>query len=118
MIVYDKAHELARAIRESQENKEYKRMRNAVLSNSKNKEMIVDSKRKQLELQSEQFAGKEPDKEKLESLQKLYNILIANPEIGKYFECEFRFDRMISDVYKILGEAIDIDKDLLEDKEA
>ncbi len=117
MIVYDKAHELARAIRESQENKEFKRMKNAVYSNLKNKEMIIDFKRKQLELQGEQLAGKEPDKDKLESLQKLYNILIANPEIGKFFECEFRFDRMISDVYRILGEAIDIDRDLLEDRE-
>lgn len=113
MNVYDKAHELARALRESQEQREYKRIRDLVYSNEKHKEMIKDFKKKQFELQAEQFAGKEPSKEQIEQLQQLYNILIANPDTGKYFEVEFRLERMISDVYKILGEAIDFNQDII-----
>ncbi|MGE5329058.1 MAG: YlbF family regulator [Deltaproteobacteria bacterium] len=113
MSVYDKSHELARAIRESEENREFKKIRNLVYSNEKNKGLISDFKLKQFEIQAEQLTGKEPDKEKLEQLQSLYGILTANPEIAKYFEAEYKFERLISDVYKILGETIDIDNDLI-----
>lgn len=113
MNVYDKSHELARAIRECEENREFRRIKNNVFNNEKNKEQIIDFKQKQFELQSEQLTGKEPDKEKIEKLQNLYAILIANPEIGKYFEAEFRFERIISDMYKILGEAIDVENEIV-----
>ena len=113
MNVYDKTYELANALRESNQHKEYKKLKNLVYSNSKNKQMIKDFKKKELELQADQIANKEPDKEKIEQLQQLYNILIANPDVGKYFEAEFQFERMISDIYKILGEAIDVDQELI-----
>jgi len=109
--VFDKTYELANALRES------KKLKNLVYSNTKNKEMIKDFKKKEFELQADQIAGKESDKEKIEQLQQLYNILIANPDVGKYFEAEFRFERMISDIYQILGEAIEVDQDLINGKE-
>ena len=113
MNVYDKSHELARALRESQEYRNYHKIKKSVFSNEKSKSMIKDFKKKQLELQSEQLAGKEPEKEKLEQLQQLYNILVANPDVGKYFKYEFDFDRMISEVYKILGEAIEVNQEFI-----
>lgn len=113
MNAYDKAHELARALRESQEYRDYKRIKSLVYDNEKHKEMITDFKKKQFELQAEQLSGKEPEKEKLEQLQQLYSILIASPDVGKYFEAEYRFDRMISDVYKIIGEALDMEQELI-----
>jgi len=113
MNVYDKSHELARALRESEENREFKKIRSAVYGNEKNKELIRDFKTKQFEIQTEQLAGKEPDKVKIEQIQKLYGILTVNPEIGKYFEAEYKLERLVSDIYKILGEAIDIENDLI-----
>lgn len=113
MSVYDKSHELARALRECQEHREFKRIKNEVLGIEKNKQMIMDFKKKQFELQAEQLSGKEPSKEKIEQLQQLYTILNANPELSKYFQAEFKFETMISDVYKIIGEAIDVDIDML-----
>lgn len=113
MNVYDKSHELARALRESQEYKEFKKISSIVLSNSTNKEMIKDFKEKQLEVQAEQLSGKEAAKDKIDQLQQLYNILIANPNIGKYFELEFKFESLVSDIYKILEETIEFNQELL-----
>jgi cell fate (sporulation/competence/biofilm development) regulator YlbF (YheA/YmcA/DUF963 family) len=113
MNVLDKSHELARTLRESQEYREFKKMSDIVLSNSTNKEMIKDFKRKQFELQTVQLSGKEPAKENIEQLQQLYNILIANPDVGRYFEYEFKFERLISDIYKILEEAMAFNQELL-----
>ena len=48
--------------------------------------------------------------EKMKKLQELYEILVQNPNIKEYFEKEVRFNVMIADVNKIIGEAI---KDVL-----
>jgi cell fate (sporulation/competence/biofilm development) regulator YlbF (YheA/YmcA/DUF963 family) len=109
MNVYDKSHELARAIRESKEFREYKKNKSEVFSNLKNRDLIRDFKKKQFELQADQIAGREPQKEKIEQLQQLYSILNANPEISKYFQSEFLFETLIADVYKIIGEVIEED---------
>jgi cell fate (sporulation/competence/biofilm development) regulator YlbF (YheA/YmcA/DUF963 family) len=43
-------------------------------------------------------------------LQELYKILIQNPEVKDYFDKEVKFNVMIADINKIIGEAI---KDVL-----
>lgn len=108
MNVYDKAYELSQALKESREYKEFKSISEIIDNNPKNKEMLMDFKKKQFELQASQMMGKEPPKEKIEQLQQLYGILIANPDISKYFEAEYRFERLVSDIYRIIGDAIEI----------
>ena len=54
--------------------------------------------------------GEQQSTEKMKKLQELYEILVQNPNIKEYFEKEVRFNVMIADVNKIIGEAI---KDVL-----
>ena len=54
--------------------------------------------------------GEQQSAEKMKKLQELYEILVQNPNIKEYFEKEVRFNVMIADVNKIIGEAI---KDVL-----
>lgn len=112
MNPYDKAHELAGALKDSKEFLDFKAAKELVDKDEKTKEMVYDFKKKQFELQADHFAGREPDKEKVANLHNLYNILITNADISKYFEAEYRFSQMISDVYKIIGDSVDIDFDL------
>lgn len=111
MSVHDKAYELANSLKVSTEFVDFKNAKEAIEKDPKTKEMVYDFKKKQFELQAEHFSGKEPDKAKVANLHNLYNILTANEEISKYFEAEFRFSQMISDVYKIIGESVEIDFD-------
>lgn len=106
MNVYDEAHKLARAIKESDEYNEYFEKQKNVFSDVKNKEMIDDFREKALEVQMEQLSGKEVDKEKIEKLQKLEQILMLNPDIKEFFIAEMKFTQLISDVYKILDDVI------------
>ncbi|MCG4586323.1 YlbF family regulator, partial [Anaerosalibacter bizertensis] len=64
---------------------------------------------KALEVQMEQLSGKEVDKEKIEKLQKLEQILMLNPDIKEFFIAEMKFTQLISDVYKILDDVIKLD---------
>lgn len=113
MNIYDKAHELANELKESKEFNDFKAAKELVEKDPKTKEMVYDFKKKQFELQAEHFSGKEPDGEKVANLHNLYNILIANSEISKYFEAEYRFSQMISDVYKIIGDSVEMDLDFM-----
>ena len=54
--------------------------------------------------------GEKQSDEKMQKLQELYKILIQNPRIKDYFDKEVRFNVMIADVNKIIGESI---KDVL-----
>lgn len=111
MSTYDKAHELASVLKNSKEFTDYKSAKEVIEKDPKSKEMVHDFKKKQFDLQAEHFAGKEPDKEKVANLHNLYNILVTNPDISKYFETEYMFSQMISDVYKIIGDAVEINFD-------
>ena len=46
----------------------------------------------------------------MKKLQELYEILVKNPDVKDYFDKEVRFNVMMADVNKIIGESI---KDVL-----
>ena len=46
----------------------------------------------------------------MQKLQELYNILVKNPDVKDFFDKEVRFNLLIADVNRIIGESI---KDVL-----
>ena len=111
MNPYDKVHELVRAIKESDEVKEYLEIKEELYKDEKSKAMINDFREKQMEVQSLLMQGQEAEPEKMEKLQNLYQILASNVKVKEFFDREVRFDVMLSDIYKIIGEAL---KDIVE----
>lgn len=109
MNVYDEAHKLSRAIKESKEYKNYMENQKKVFLDVKNKEMIEGFREKAIEIQMEQLSGKEIDKEKVEKLQKLEDILMLNPDIKEFFIAEMSFSQLMTDVYNILDEVVKVD---------
>ena len=99
MNPYDKVNELVRAIKESEQVKEYMKLKEELYKDEKNKEMIKDFRDKQTEVQSLLMQGQEADAEKMEKLQSLYQILVSNPSIKNFFDKEVQFDVMVSDIY-------------------
>lgn len=110
--IYDLAHQLKRAIMNSNEYKNYVEKKKIVYSNEKNKDMIEDFRKQALELQMKQLSGKEVDKKEIEKLKNLEDILRLNPTINEFLLAEYRFSQLVQDITKIIGEAIDIDGDL------
>lgn len=110
--IYDLAHQLKRAIMISNEYKNYAEKKKNLYSNKKNKDMIDDFRKQALELQMKQISGEEIDKEELEKIRNLEDILRLNPTINEFLMAEYRFSQLVQDITKIIGEAIDIDGDL------
>lgn len=110
MNVYDKTHELARAIKDSEEYKEYKEIKKIVYEDLRLKDKVDEFEKIRYEEQLLAIQGEKQDEEKMKKLQELYEILVKEPEVKNFFDKQVRFNVMIADVNKIIGEAI---KDVL-----
>lgn len=107
MNVYDQAHSLAKAIKESEEYKQYEAQKKIVESNPQLDETIKDFMRQQIEIQAAQMMGQEMDAERIQKIQQLSAILMQDPSAAQYLQCQMRFSMMMADVYKIIGEVSD-----------
>lgn len=107
--VYDHAHSLARALKESQEYRSFQAAREKIKGKPAAEQMIADFHKRQMELHAEVLQGKELTQEQKEGLERLYNVLIQDLDIRDYLMAEQRLGTLLSDVYKIIGEAVDVD---------
>ena len=116
MNVYDQAHELARSLKETEEYREYQRLKEIAYDDSTNKALLDEYKRIQYRMQMKLASGSPMDEEELQKMQRVASILQFNSDVSAYMLAEFRFQRMISDIYQILGEVAGIDLDALTGK--
>lgn len=110
MAIYDRAHELARAIGESKEYLEYKKLKEELKSKPELNNKIDEFEKIRYDVQVLAMKKEEQDPEKVEKLQQLYQILVENEDVKKYFDAEVAFNVMLADVNKIIAEAV---KDVL-----
>ena len=113
MNVYDKAHELARELKNSPEYQEYQRCKEVAMENETQKALIQEYKKLQFQLQVSVARGGKPDPAEMERLQKIMAVLQLSQDATRYLMAEFQLQKMLADIYKILGEAVDIDMDML-----
>ena len=113
MNPYDQAHELARALKESEEYREYQRLRETAYEEATNKALLDEYKRLQFRLQARMAAGETMPEEDFQRLQQIGAILQFNPDVSAYLMAEFRFQRMLSDIFKILADVAGVDLDML-----
>ena len=106
MNVYDTANRLASEIKESEEYVNYKMAKQALNLNSELKSKIENFDKLRYELQLEMMQTGKNNEEKNAQLQKEYADLVENPDAKKFFETETKFNILIADVNKIIGEAI------------
>ncbi len=113
MYVYDKAHELAKALVVSPEYKSFKEAKDKIDASTQSKEMLNDFKKKQFELHNLQMMGQNISEQQMQQLQGLYQVIMLNPDIAQYLSEEIRFSQLFSDVYKIIAEAVELNLDFL-----
>lgn len=114
MNVYDEAHALARALKQSGEYQEYMALKQSAYEDSTNRALLEEFKRLQFQTQVKMAGGSRPDDEDMERLTKIGSLLQFNPDTSRYLLAEMRFQKMLADVYKILGDAAGLDLDLLQ----
>ncbi|NMB36139.1 MAG: YlbF family regulator [Firmicutes bacterium] len=106
MNVYDYAHSLAKAIKASPEYIGFKKCQDKLEEDQSAKEMLTDFRKSQLELQKQKMSGLEVAPEQEQNLAQRWEIINMNLLIKEYLEAEYRFSVMLTDVQKIIGEAL------------
>lgn len=109
MNVYDIANNLASALRNSQEYKNYQLAKDKLAINAENEKMVKKYMKKQIELQSFQMIGKELSDEQIDNFNKMTAQLMEIPEIADFFRAQMLFGRMFEDITKTITQAVDID---------
>lgn len=110
MNIYDTANKLAGEIKQSEEYKEYKKIKEELNNIPEIREKINKFETARQEVQILMVKGGAPVEEKTAEIQNLYAELIQNETAKKYFDLEVRFSVMVTDINKIISEAI---KDVL-----
>lgn len=106
MNVYDLAHQLARAMAESEEYKNYLEAKKAVEADETNSNMVDDFHKMELELNAKQAMGQKPSDEEVKKINDMYQLITLNPTVRDFLEKEMRFSTMVADVFKIINDEI------------
>lgn len=111
MNVYDTANQLAKEIKESEEYVNYKMAKQVLAMKPELKKQIDEFEQEKYMLHIEAMQTGKNNEEKMQKIQKMYEELIESAEAKQFFEAEAKFNLLLADVNKIIGESI---KDVLE----
>lgn len=113
MSIHDQAHELARMLKHCDEYQEFLTAKNRLETDDTAKKMVKDFLAKQMAYEYEKMAGKaSADQE--QQLQKLAGLLAVNPVAAQFLQAHIRFQRIMADIYKIIGDSIAEGMDIFE----
>lgn len=106
MLVHNKAHELARALRSAPEYQALLTAQGKLTSDIQSLEMFKDYRKKEIAFQTAIMSGRQVDEAEKQSLQKLAEIINLNSLVRDYLQAEARFGVIFSDVQRIIGDAV------------
>lgn len=106
MNIYDTANQLAQEIKQSEEYRNYKMAKQTLNLNTELKEKMAKFDQIRYETQMIAMQTGKQDENKYKEMQELYAELIELEEAKRYFEAETKFNIVVADVNKIIGEAI------------
>lgn len=106
MNIYDTANRLAYEIKQSAEYIDYKNFKKEINEKPQLKEKLDKFEALRYEVQLMVIQSGKQDNEKAVEMQKLYAELIQDEAMKKYFDVELKFNVLLTDVNKIIGEAV------------
>ena len=113
MNVYDQAHALARSLKESQEYVEYMSLKDKAYADETNRALLDEYKRLQYRMQLAIASGERMEEDDFQRMQKISQLLQFNQDASAFLLAEFRLQKLLGDMYKILADAAGIDLDML-----
>lgn len=106
MNIYDTANKLATEIKQSEEYINYKIARESLALNLELKKKIGEFEVARYDAQLTQIQTGKEDESKTNKMKELYAELIQLDDAKKYFDAEMKFNIVLTDVNKIIGEAV------------
>lgn len=111
---YDKAHELAREMRDSELYKNYCAAKEKAFENELNRDLYKKFAEMSRAVNAAQLAGQQPGEELQQQFNQMMSLLSLNEDVMNFMMAEHMLNQMMSDVFKILAEAVDLNLDFLD----
>lgn len=106
MNIYDTANKLAQELKQSEEYVNYKMAKETLSLNPELKKKIEEFETARYEAQIVAMQTGKNDEEKTKKVQQLYIELFENQDAARFFEAETKFNIILADVNKIIGDAV------------
>lgn len=106
MNIYDTANKLAQELKQSEEYMNYKMAKETLNLKPELKKKIEEFELARYDAQITAMQTGKNDVEKTKKMQQLYVELFEDADAMKYFDAETKFNIVLSDVNKIIGDAI------------
>lgn len=104
-MLYDAAHALARQIEQSEESREYRRLKAIIDESGTSSALIKEYHRLQVALQMAAAAHTQLPPEEVQRFSQLSSLLFAGSETSAFLMAELRLQQAMADVYRIITEA-------------
>ena len=102
---YDKAYELARALKECAEAKDWLAAQEELARDADGWRMLEDFRGRQEEIAKALSEGREVSEEERKKLGRLYEVIVLHPGVRRVLDAEQRLVRLLADVQRIIGDA-------------
>lgn len=109
MQIYDEANALARAIRESEDCRAYRQLRQEIESDETTRALLREYKKLQMQLQLAAVAGAEVSNDNTQRFQQIGALLFAGENTSRFLLLEMRLQQTMADVFKTLSDAAGLD---------
>ena len=110
MQIYDEANALARAIRESEDCRAYRQLRQKIESDETARALLREYKKLQMQLQLAAVAGAEVSNDDTQRFQQIGALLFAGENTSRFLLLEMRLQQTMADVFKTLSDAAGLDR--------
>lgn len=109
---YDAANALARQLGESEEVREYKRLKELVNESETTRALLKEYRRLQMNVQMAAMAHQQLDSEEMNRFQQISSLLYAGTDTSAFLLAEMRLQQALADIYNIIAKASGIQLEL------
>lgn len=109
MNVYEEAHRLAQAVVESGEYKDFARLRTEAYADEALRTELERFESFQQDAQQRMTRGEIDQQQVLAEMQQLFAAFLQDPRAAQYLQAAARFSLMMTDVYKIIADAVQLE---------
>ena len=106
---YSSTYRLAQDIRDSEEYKTYHDLKETVMSDETTAALIREYRKLQMSIQLSAMSGKASDEEDMQRFSGISTLLFSKPEVSRFLLSEMQLQQALSDIFKIVTEAADLD---------
>ena len=105
MQAMEQAKALAQAIQESEEYREYARLKVEIDADAGIKSLVNEYKRLQTAMQMRLLSGQSMEGDDMQKFQSLNMLLFADSRTSGYLMAEMRLQKMMADIFGVLTQA-------------